>query len=118
MDVQLEFVPVFGVPNLDLLRSIPAEYLWSAQLADGAREPQGESLADDGLNYRAFAGEGDIPLVDVLRILAEKGNLRQAGPETFSRVADAMDPVEAGRRDGETTRAVLARAGIAVPKRP
>jgi sugar phosphate isomerase/epimerase len=102
MDVQLEFVPVFGVPNLsdawtivrqadrpnsgitmdtwhffrgdfdlELLRSIPARFLWSAQLADGAREPQGESLADDGLNYRAFAGEGDIPVVDVVRILAE-----------------------------------------------
>jgi sugar phosphate isomerase/epimerase len=102
MDVQLEFVPVFGVPNLsdawtivrqadrpnsgitmdtwhffrgdfdlELLRSIPAGFLWSAQLADGAREPQGESLADDGLNYRAFAGEGDIPVVDVVRILAE-----------------------------------------------
>jgi sugar phosphate isomerase/epimerase len=104
-----------GGLDLELLKAIPAEYLWSVQLTDGTKGPSAENLLEEGLNGRMFPGEGELPIQEILQILHEKGNLRQAGPETFSAAANAMAPEDAGRRDGETSRAALTAAGFAVP---
>ncbi len=104
-----------GGLDLDLLRKIPAEYLWSVQLTDGTKGPSAANLLEEGLNGRMFPGDGELPIQEILQILHEKGNLRQAGPETFSAAANAMAPEEAGRRDGETSRAALTAAGFSVP---
>lgn len=101
-----------GGLDLALLKSIPAQHLWSVQVSDGWVEARGDSLLDDGFYHRAFPGQGELPIVQVLEIVADKGNLRMVGPETFSTEADNLGASDAGIRDGEGTRAVLASAGL------
>jgi len=101
-----------GGLDLGLLKSIPAEHLWSVQVSDGWVEARDESQLADGFYHRAFPGEGELPIVQVLEIVADKGNLRMVGPETFSAEADSLSASDAGLRDGDGTRAVLTSAGL------
>ncbi len=101
-----------GGIDLDLLASIPAQHVWSVQVSDGWLVASDDSLLVDGLFHRTFPGEGELPIVQVLRIVARKGNLRMVGPETFSAEADDLTPSDAGMRDGDGTRAVLSAAGV------
>jgi sugar phosphate isomerase/epimerase len=101
-----------GGLDLALLKSIPGQHLWSVQVSDGWVEARGDSLLDDGFCHRAFPGQGELPIVQVLEIVADKGNLRMVGPETFSTEADNLGASDAGIRDGDGTRAVLASAGL------
>jgi 4-hydroxyphenylpyruvate dioxygenase len=107
-----------GGLDLELLQQIPAEFLWSVQLTDGTKGPSAETLLEEGLNGRMFPGDGELPIQEVLEVLRATGNLRQAGAETFSAVANAMAPEDAGRLDGEKIRAVLVAAGFTLPPIP
>jgi sugar phosphate isomerase/epimerase len=101
-----------GGLDLALLESIPAQHLWSVQVSDGWVEARDASQLVDGLYHRAFPGEGELPIIRVLEIVSAKGNLRMVGPETFSTEADSLGASDAGIRDGDGTRAVLASAGL------
>ncbi len=101
-----------GDADLDLLRSLPDQYFAGVQVDDGRRSQIGRSTFDDTVNHRNFPGEGEFEVVEILRIIAAKGQLRHVGPEVFSQEADALSAREAGRRSGDTTRAVLDAAGI------
>jgi sugar phosphate isomerase/epimerase len=101
-----------GNADLNLLREIPGERLRAVQLADGTAEPHGGSLFDDCLRFREFPGDGELPIIEPLRIIDEKGFLRSIGPEVFSDTADTLSARDAGRRSGESLRSALAKAGV------
>ncbi|MGO3719385.1 MAG: sugar phosphate isomerase/epimerase family protein [Mesonia hippocampi] len=101
-----------GGSDMDLLRSIPAKFLRNVQISDGYNKQIGPDLIQDCLNHRSFAGEGELPVNEILEILQNKGELEMAGPETFSKLADGMTPSEVGKKDGDTIRNVLSLAGI------
>jgi len=89
------------------LRSLPGARVGSVQINDAPAEPAGD-LVTETLNARLLPGEGAIPLVRWLRILAAIGSRAPIGVEVFSRALDALPPVEVGRRCGAAARAVLA----------
>lgn len=101
-----------GAYELDLLRSIPGKYLRGMQIDDGVMRQVGSSLFDDTSNHRNFPGEGEMAVVEIISMIAAKGHLAHVGPEVFSLEADALSPVDVGRRCGDTTRDVLRRAGV------
>jgi sugar phosphate isomerase/epimerase len=74
---------------------------------------RGATLFEDTVRYRMFPGEGELPLVEILEILLEKG-LQEVGPEVFSDEADRLPSEEAGRRCGAGLRRVLEAAGAAL----
>jgi sugar phosphate isomerase/epimerase len=137
--VELEFMPILGVPDLatawdivrgatrnnsglmldtwhfvksgssiELLRSIPGEYLGSIQLSDGYADLRGKDLFEDMIQWREFPGEGELPVLDLFKIASSVGKLRHVGPEVFSKRADSMAAREAGTRSGAAMRAILA----------
>ncbi|NGN44651.1 sugar phosphate isomerase/epimerase [Mesorhizobium sp. CGMCC 1.15528] len=103
-----------GAPDFDLLRSIPDRYLIASQVSDARVAQRGASLFEDTVRYREFAGEGELPIVEILQILIDKG-LQNVGPEVFSDYADTLTPEEAGKRCGDTLRRVLEQAGADLP---
>lgn len=94
------------------LDAVPGERIRTVQLSDAPRRQIEAKLIDDTMKHRRWPGEGELPLVEFTRALLVKGHLRTIGEEVFSLEADAMDVDTAGRRAGETTRAVLAKAGV------
>lgn len=98
--------------DVELLKAIPGRFLTGMQINDGVFRQVGMSLFDDTIHYRNFPGEGELPVVEVLKIVATKAHLRNVGPEVFSIEADALSAAESGKRSGDTTRAVLREAAI------
>lgn len=91
-----------GNPDLELLASIPGDKIASVQLADAAAAiPEGRDPVDDCLNWRVPCGDGDFPVTEITRTLAEIGGMRNVGPEIFSAKFDAMtaDEIIASIRD-------------------
>jgi sugar phosphate isomerase/epimerase len=82
-----------GAPDLELLRSLPAERFVNLQVADALQQQRGSTLVEDTVRYRMFPGEGELPLVEILSVLHAKGYLRSIGPKIFSDEADAMSPM-------------------------
>jgi sugar phosphate isomerase/epimerase len=101
-----------GNADFELLRSLPAERLVSVQVADALLKQRGMTLFEDTVKYREFPGEGELPIVEILMILQEKGQLRRIGPEVFSDEADTLSPEAAGQRSGDSLWRVLQAAGI------
>jgi sugar phosphate isomerase/epimerase len=85
-----------GNPDDALLARIPGDRIGAVQVSDASREPQGD-LETDCLHHRLPAGDGDLPLDRVLRVLQRTGGLHDVGPEIFS---DAFDkrPAEVNAR--------------------
>ncbi|MER9947252.1 sugar phosphate isomerase/epimerase [Mesorhizobium sp. M0047] len=106
-----------GRYELDLLKTIPGQFLAGMQIADGKMTQVGTSLFDDTDKYRNFPGEGEMDVVGIIQAVAEKQCLRHAGPEVFSLEADALSAEETGKTSAETTRHALLEAGVAVPGR-
>lgn len=93
--------------SLELLRSIPGQYLRSIQLSDGYLEQRGANSFEDTVFHRAFPLEGEMPVREILKTIIDKGNLVNIGSEVFSHEANAMTAEEAGRRSWETTWPIL-----------
>lgn len=81
------------------------------QVDDGLLPMEGETVMIDSTDYRRFPGDGDFALVDQIRAV-NPAQLRSVGVEVFSKEADAMSAVEAGRRAGATLHAIAAKAGL------
>lgn len=88
------------------LRAVPGKRWGSIQLDDAPAEAQDDLIAET-LSARLLPGEGAAPVADWLRILRENGCRVPVGVEVFSTVLDALSPLEAGRRLGAATRAVI-----------
>ena len=96
------------------LAIVPSERIRTVQLSDAPRRQIEAKLIDDTMQHRRWPGEGELPLVEFVQVLLAKGQVRTIGEEVFSLEADAMDAASAGRKAGETTRAVLAQAGLTI----
>ena len=98
-----------GSGDPEQLRALPGEKIGSTQISDAPSKPA-EDLSDETMAARLLPGEGDIPLVEWLRILDENGLQVPIGVEVFSRELDRLPPVEVGRLAGESARRLLAEA--------
>ncbi|MET3580091.1 sugar phosphate isomerase/epimerase [Mesorhizobium robiniae] len=98
--------------KLDTLRQIPSGMIHCLQLNDGPLDlPAGISIKDDCYN-RFFPGDGDFPNVEIIRILAEGGDLNQVGPEVFSPMLAAMSAEEIATKSAASISAVLDAADV------
>ena len=98
-----------GARDLEALRSIPGERIGSTQFND-APEAASEDLMAEAMQARRLPGEGDIPIVDLIRTLDEIGSRAPIGVEVIRTEHDAMAPREVGRRTAEAMRRVLREA--------
>ena len=107
----------FSKGNLDmeLLKTLPDEKFVAVQVNDGQSRQISASLHEDTVRFRHFPGEGNLPVVEILKVLWAKGHLRSIGPEVFSDEANAMSPEAAGKKCATTLRNVLEAAGIPTP---
>jgi sugar phosphate isomerase/epimerase len=106
-----------GNPDFDLLRSLPGKYFVGVQVADAMKRQRGATIYEEGSRFRKFPGEGEMPIVEILTIIREKGYLRYIGPEVFSDEADAMSAEAAGKKSGDTMRNVMKASGIPIAAR-
>ena len=97
-----------GEPDA-VLREIPGERLLGIQLNDAPREADA-NLVSETLQRRRLPGEGDIDLIEILRLLRASGTLAPLGVEVFSNELNALPPGEAARRVMAATRSVVAAA--------
>ena len=95
-----------GVPDDELLRSIPPEKVFVLQISDAAAEQQG-SLLNDGMHHRLLPEQGSFDLRSLLRALDDTGARPSVGAEIFSDDLGTLPPEEAGKRAGESLRALL-----------
>ena len=101
-----------GKPDIDLLARIPGHVFHSVQLNDGpVTLPLGVTIVDDCYR-RLFPGDGEFPLLDLVKLLAGTGGLRQLGAEVFSPVLAEMSTEEVATRSRESVAGVLERAGL------
>jgi sugar phosphate isomerase/epimerase len=96
--------------DLDGLRLVPGERIFSVQVSDGAAELE-EGLLADTFRHRRLPGAGVFDLVGVLGVLAVIGGLRMVGPEVLSAEQLSLPVGEAARRAAESLDALLARMG-------
>jgi sugar phosphate isomerase/epimerase len=95
-----------GVPDAEVLESIPGERILSIQLDDGPARPEPDLLAAT-LHDRLLPGEGEFDLQSLLGCLRRIGADAPVGVEVFSDALHLLDPAEIGRLAGECTRRVL-----------
>lgn len=88
------------------VEALPLERIFQIQLVDGYAEPVGDRF-HDSLHFRQLPGEGELPLVDILRRLLAKGPLPPIGPEVFNDDLAALPLPDAARRSAEVTRQFL-----------
>lgn len=137
VQVNLEFMPFWGVPDLaaalaiveaadrpngglmldtwhfahsgrDLgLLKAVAGWPVHLQLADGVQAPAGADLIEATLHTRELPGEGDLDIAEVVDIVLARNIPFTAGPEVFSDRLDESPAVDAGAALGKSTRTVL-----------
>jgi sugar phosphate isomerase/epimerase len=98
-----------GARDLDALRAIPGDRIGSTQFND-APEKASDNLPREAMEARLSPGEGDIPLVDLVRALDEIGSRAPIGVEVIHARHEQMDPSEVGRYTAADMRRVLAEA--------
>ena len=75
----------------EVFAEIPPGTFDTVQIADGTLAcPSGRTQAEDCLFHRVPIGEGEIPNLDILRLLKKHGHITSVGPEIFSEVNDAI----------------------------
>ncbi len=125
LDAALEIVELADRPNGGLMfdtwhhfrsrgkneriRSVPGRRILALQINDAPREAE-PNLVDETLHRRLLPGQGDIDLVEILRLLDEVGSPAPVGIEVFSDALAGLPPREAARRAGDAARAVLLQA--------
>lgn len=98
-----------GNVNNELLKTVPGTAILRVQMADAAREVQGD-LMNDLLHYRLPPGEGVFPLVEVTRILRDIDGLSSVGVELFSDVFDELTAEDAVLRASASLQALYNQA--------
>lgn len=75
-----------------LIAEIPVGVIDTVQVADGPIAcPPERTMIEDCLGYRVPIGEGEVPNLEILRLLRNAGHLRSVGPEIFSHRLDELD---------------------------
>jgi len=100
---------VRGHSTLEELRQVPGERLLGLQINDAPYRAEPDLVAET-MHRRLLPGEGDAPLLPILRALDAAGAPAPCTIEVFSDALCALGPDEATRRAVEATRRVLAAA--------
>jgi sugar phosphate isomerase/epimerase len=98
-----------GGSRLEDLRAVPGERVLGLQINDAPARAEAD-LVDETMHRRLLPGDGDIPLVPILRALDAAGSAAPCTIEVFSDALRALGPQEAARRAVAGTRRVLDRA--------
>ncbi len=140
LDVCLEFLPWSGIPDAnkaleiaekagranggvmldtwhhfrgpydhEQLRALPGERLKGIQINDAPTQAWGV-LPAETMQARLVPGEGDIDLVEILKIVRAIGSQAPIGVEVFSNDLNALPPSEVAVRCADATRALLEKA--------
>ncbi|MEU6849650.1 sugar phosphate isomerase/epimerase [Actinacidiphila alni] len=99
-----------GTPDLELLRSAPAERVFMVQFNDGPVPAVDADLMTDAVHHRLPPGEGDLDLSAFVRALDRPGIRAPYSVEVYSDDLRRLPAPEVARRAAEATRAVVASA--------
>jgi sugar phosphate isomerase/epimerase len=91
------------------LRRVPGDRVLGLQLDDAPAAAEA-NLLHATLHERLLPGHGELDLVGLLGLLDAIGAVAPVGVEVFSDGLHALGPVDAARRAGDATRALLASA--------
>lgn len=105
---------VRGGSKLNTLREIPGGVIHSVQLNDGTLQLPKDTTLEEDCFRRLFPGEGEFPLTEILRVLADIGGLRQLGAEVFNPILEKMSAEAVAERAARSVATVLARAGLSI----
>jgi sugar phosphate isomerase/epimerase len=97
-----------GGDDDDALAAVDGSKVFSVQLSDAAGPPAGPPLED--VIHRCLPGEGDLGVVDLVRLFDGLGVRAPVGIEVFDEALLAQGPAVAARRLAESLRAVVAEA--------
>ena len=97
-----------GLQNEDLQR-VPGERILAVQLSDAPREPEPDPV-EETLRRRLIPGEGDIGLIEILRILDALEAPAPIGVEIFSETLATKPAKEVARLAGDAVRRLRIRA--------
>lgn len=100
-----------GEVDMALLRRMPAGSIRTVQIADGYAVMHGDNLFEDCLSHRLPPGEGELPIIEVLKVLHAKGGVDNIGPEIFSDRLDDLPAIEAAQICARQTRWMLDQLG-------
>ena len=92
--------------DLEALRTVPGERIFSVQLVDGPRQPE-QDLLQAAFRNRLPPGAGELDLAGMLRVLDEIGATAPIGAEASSNFAAGSDPVTVARELAERVDAAL-----------
>jgi sugar phosphate isomerase/epimerase len=93
--------------DLEALRAVPGEQVLGVQWCDAPRAAEPD-LMHAALHDRRVPGAGELDLASLVAVLREIGAVAPTGVEVLSDDLHALGAVEAGRRAGTATRALLA----------
>ena len=99
-----------GTNDLSQIRALPGEQILGVQISDAPAEPVLADLPMDSLHHRCLPGEGAVDMLGFIQALDSTGFSGAMGAEVFSDVLNGLPAEEVGRRLGEATRAVIAKA--------
>jgi len=95
--------------ELDLLRTVPSELIFSIQLNDAPLLPDGP-VKEESMHRRLIPGAGELDLTSFIQATGFADGPALIGPEIFSDVEWRRPAEELGRELGAATREVLAAA--------
>lgn len=99
-----------GEPDLELLRTVPAERVFMVQFNDGPVPPVDADRMTDAVHHRTLPGEGDLDLRSFLAALDRPGVEAPLSVEIYSDELWRRPTRDAARQAAEATRAVVASA--------
>lgn len=98
-----------GARDLEALKRIPGARIGSTQWNDAPDVPADELMVE-AMEARLLPGEGDIPLVELVRTLDAIGSTAPIGVEVIQKNHESMAPEVVGRRTADAMRAILREA--------
>lgn len=98
-----------GPSTLDQLAALPASAVGSVQLDDAPAEPAPD-LVVETMEARLIPGEGDAPVLEILRTLDRMGADAPIGVEVFSKALQARPAQEVADELARAARDVIAKA--------
>ncbi len=98
-----------GARDFEALRAIPGARIGATQWSDAPAQP-GKILPVEAMTARRLPGEGDAPLVELVRALDAIGSTAPIGVEVIASEHDDMPPAEVGRRTAAAMRSIRAEA--------
>ena len=98
-----------GGADYETLSSLPRGTIRHVQFSDGPRERGGDIWSDAA--DRRLPGEGSLPLVESLSVVAASQDIETVGPEALSQELTGLSPVELGQRASVTTETLMRKLG-------